>query len=275
MDLDNDSGLALASSERPRSFDDWLSALAEAAAFYTRLPLGHATRRWSPAATLPVLPIIGLGVGLAAGLAFAVAQGLGAGPLLAAFIALAVSAILTGALHEDGLADSADGFGPSGIDAERRLEILRDSSIGVFGACALILSFGARAAALAEFGAGAGLLALAAAHVLSRAAIAWPMMALAPARSDGLGAAQGRAGDADVWLTLAIGAALGFLLLIGRIPGAAIFAPIVALAVAIGCAAIMHRRIGGYTGDTLGATQQAVEIGVLVVCAFCVEAWRG
>jgi adenosylcobinamide-GDP ribazoletransferase len=274
MDLDNDSGLATGSSERPRSFDDWLSALAETAAFYTRLPFGRATRRWSPAAALPVLPVIGLGIGLAAGLAFAVAQGLGAAPLLAGVIALAVSAVLTGALHEDGLADSADGFGPSGIDAERRLEIMRDSSIGVFGACALILSFGMRAAALAELGAGAGLLALAAAHVLSRAAMAWPMMALAPARSDGLGAAQGRPGDGDVWLTLAIGGALAFLLLIGRITGAAILAPIIAVALAIGCAAIMRRRVGGYTGDTLGATQQAVEIGVLVVCALCVEAWR-
>ncbi len=261
--------------ERPRSLEDWLSALAETTTFYTRMPLGQfAWRRWSPAACIPVVPVIGLGVGLAAGIAFAIAQGLGAAPLLAGFIAVAVSIGLTGALHEDGLADSADAFGPSDLDVGRRLEIMRDSRIGTYGALALILSVGTRVAALAEMAAGAGLLALAAAHVLSRAAIAWPLHHAAPARRDGLGAAHGRPAPGDLGLTLAIGGGLAFLLLIGRVPAAAILAPIAAVGLALACTWAMRRRVGGHTGDTLGATQQIVEIGVLAVCAFCIEAAR-
>lgn len=259
--------------DRPRSPEDWLSALAATAAFYTRLPLGSlAAQRWSPAACLPAVPVVGLGVGLVAGIGFALARGLGAEPLLAGLIALALAAAVTGALHEDGLADSADAFGPSGLGTVRRLEIMRDSRIGTFGALALIFSVGLRGAALAEMAAGAGLLALAAAHILSRAAIAWPLYYAEPARPDGLGAAHGRPAAADLALTLTVGGVLAFLLLIGRVPTAAILAPVVALGLAVVCTSIMRRRIGGYTGDTLGATQQVVEIGVLVVCAFCIAA---
>src|SRR6185295_15551536 len=144
------------------------------------------------------------------GIAFAIARGFGAEPQLAAYVALAVSIAITGALHEDGLADCADAFGTANIDVGRRLEIMRDSRIGTFGGLALILSVGARVAALAEMAAGAGLLALAAAHVLSRAAIAWPLHHAAPARRDGLGAAHGRPAAGDLGLTLAIGGGLAF-----------------------------------------------------------------
>ena len=267
MSFDNDSDPA--GSGRPASFEDWISALQSAAAFYTRLPFAGA-RHWPQAAILPVLPVLGLAIGLGIGLVLALAHWLGAASLLAACLAVTAGVLLTGALHEDGLADTADGFGPAAIDAERRLEIMRDSRIGTYGGCALVLSLIARVAALAELPPGMALLALVAAHSLSRAALAWPLLQLPAARADGVAAAQGRPGEADSLLTMAIGAAIGFLFLIGRSPAAAILAPLAAAATALLCTQLMRRRIGGHIGDTLGATQQIVEIAVLATCAFCI-----
>jgi adenosylcobinamide-GDP ribazoletransferase len=227
-------------------------------------------RYWPQSAILPALPVLGLGLGLALGMVLVLAHWLGAGPLLGACLAVLASVLLTGALHEDGLADTADGLGPALLDAGRRLEIMRDSRIGAFGACALVLSLAIRMAALAQLAPGTALLSLVAAHALSRAALGWPMLQLAPARTDGLAASQGRPGEADVWLTLAIGVAIAFLFLIARAPLASILAPVAAGAAMLLCTSAMRRGIGGHTGDTLGATQQVVEIVVLVVCALVV-----
>ncbi len=263
---------------QPRTPEDWLRALGEAAAFFTALPLGKDSPRFRAADILPVWPVVGLAIGLAAGIDLAVARWLGAAPWLAAVIGLLTGVILTGALHEDGLADTTDAFGAPNADRTRRLEILRDSRIGTFGALAIGFSLLLRAAALAQVaavaGTGAALLALAAVHALSRAAMAWPVNSSKPARSDGLGAALGKPDAAIAGWTLAIGGALAFVCLIGVAPLAALLAPPLAVALAAGATAVARERIGGYTGDTLGATQQVVEIGLLVLVALCVGGGR-
>src|SRR5205807_1313569 len=128
---------------RPSSFDEWLQAFKEQASFFTGLKLNVGAPRWQLADVLPVLPFIGAGVGLAA-----------------------------------------------------------------------------------------GLVVLIAAHALSRAVLAWPLLAFSPVHPDGLGAQAGKPTDNDVWLTIAIGAALAFLLLLGKGFFVALLAPIISIAVA-------------------------------------------
>jgi adenosylcobinamide-GDP ribazoletransferase len=266
------------SSGPPRTPEAWLQALGEAAALFTSLPLGGQAPRFRAADILPTWPVVGLAIGLAAGIDLAVARWLGAGPWLAATVGLLTGVVLTGALHEDGLADTIDAFCAPTTDRERRLEILRDSRIGTFGALAIGFSLLLRVAALAQIASlastGAALLALAAAHALSRAVMAWPVNNSRPARSEGLGAALGQPDAAIAGWTLAIGGALAFVCLIGFAPLAALLAPPLAVALAAGATAVARERIGGYTGDTLGATQQVVEIAVLVLAALCVGGGR-
>jgi adenosylcobinamide-GDP ribazoletransferase len=258
----------------PRSPADWLQALGEAAALFTRLPVGSGVPRYRPADTLPAWPVAGLAIGLGAGIDIAVARWLGAGPLLAAAVGLLTAVVLSGALHEDGLADTADALGSSGTDRARRLEILRDSRIGAFGALAIGFSLLLRVAALAQVvsvaGSGAALLALAAAHALSRAVLAWPLNTSGPARSDGLGATLGAPEPAVAGWTLAIGSALAFVCLLDVAWLAAVLAPPLAVALAAGASIVARERLGGYTGDTLGATQQVTEVAVLVLVALAV-----
>lgn len=273
----NHPGMTSENPERPGTAEEWFAALGETTTFFTRLPFNFSTApRFRLAQRLPTLPVLGLGIGLAAGIDLAIAQWLGAGPILAAFVGLLTALVITGALHEDGLADTADALGPAGASVERRLEILRDSRIGAFGALALIFSVGVRVAALSQLAArdiGIALLALVAVHTLSRAAIAWPMGALKPAREDGLGADAGLPAAHDVGITLAIGGGIGCLMLLGVSPLAAVFAPVIAFAVAWSVVPLARAWFGGYTGDVLGATQQLTEIAVLVVVAMCVG-WR-
>ena len=263
--------------ERPGNAEEWLAALGETAAFFTRLPLNfRGAPRFRLAQRLPTLPVLGLGVGLAAGIDLAIAHWLGAGPILAAFVGMLTALVITGALHEDGLADTADALGPTGATVERRLDILRDSRIGAFGALALILSVGVRVAALSQLAArdvGLALLSLVAAHALSRAVIAWPMGALEPARSDGLGAGAGQPTTQDVGITLAIGGGIACLMLFGVSPLSAVLAPVIVFAVVWGVVPLARQYFGGYTGDILGATQQLAEIAALLVVAMCVG-WR-
>ncbi|MGK9169441.1 adenosylcobinamide-GDP ribazoletransferase [Inquilinus limosus] len=251
--------------------DDLLRDLRIAACFLTRLPI-----RWpqdAPADALArsmrIFPLAGAGIGAAAGLVWALALWLGAPPLVAALLALAAQMLLTGALHEDGLSDVADGFG-AGRDRDRTLEIMRDSRIGSYGTLALVLSVGLRAAALAAMAvppAGApwaGMAALAAAGAVSRATAPALLAWLPAARTDGLGAGAGRPPPEAV-LT-ALGLAVCFaLLLLGLRHGLAALA-LAALA-SWALAGLARRRIGGQTGDVLGAAQQLAEAAVLCAAA--------
>jgi adenosylcobinamide-GDP ribazoletransferase len=171
---------------------------------------------------------------------------------------------LTGALHEDGLGDTADGL-IGGHDRDHTLAVMRDSRLGTFGVLAIVLSVSLRAAALARIGDAvhAGL-ALVAAHAASRAALPVAMRVMAPARADGLGVEAGRPGASAAIAAVIIGvlislAALGpsrGAIALGA-AGAAIFAACM----------LAQRRIGGYTGDVLGAFQQVGEIVMLLTAA--------
>lgn len=247
----------------------WLADLAAAAGLLTRLPL-------APAGELPgsdsagshparCYPLVGATVGLVTGLAYAVAAWLALPAFAAALVALAAAILLTGALHEDGLADVADGFG-GGSDRERKLAIMRDSRIGSYGVLALVLVLAARGGALAAIAQpGAVLAALVAAHALSRGGLAVLMWGLPPARSDGLAVATGRPGGADVLAA----AVLGVLPVLLLLPLEAAVVALVACAALQGAMALTARRqIGGVTGDVLGAAQQLGEAAVLLVaCA--------
>ncbi|WP_193366632.1 adenosylcobinamide-GDP ribazoletransferase [Pelagibius marinus] len=248
----------------------WGADLLEAARLLTRLPLPRPTQPGARAShSSRCYPLVGVGVGLVAGLGFAAADWLALPPFAAALAALTLSILVTGALHEDGLADVADGFG-GGRDRARKLAIMRDSRIGSYGVLALILVLAARGGsliAIAESPAGscAAAAALVAAHSLSRAGLAPIMWALPQARSDGLAAATGRPGGADALAAAVIGAVIALLLL----DLAVTLVAVLAVAVLQGGLALQARRqIGGVTGDVLGAAQQLGEAAVLLVaCA--------
>ena len=255
---------------RPSSFDEWLQAFREQMSFFTGLKLDVGAPRWPLADVLPVLPFIGGAVGLAAGLVFAIVHALGPA-WLAAVLAVGSAVLFTRALHEDGLADTADGLGPHGLDADRRLEIMRDSRNGTFGVLALALSVLIKVACLAQLSGATGLVVLIAAHALSRSLIAYPLLAFSPVHADGLGAGTGKPTDNDVWLTIGMGAVLAFVLLLGKGFFVALLAPLAAIAAAWFASRWVAERIGGYTGDTLGAVQQTAEIVFLVVAALFIS----
>ncbi len=255
---------------RPKSDPPPLSAADPwaALALLTRLPVpaGRIDPRRPVAASAWCWPLIGLGLGLAAGSIGLVALGLGLPAGLAAGLVLAALMLLTGALHEDGLADSFDGLW-GGDDRTSRLEIMRDSRIGTYGLLALLIATLLRWAALSALIEAGGLLpALSAAAMLSRAGMALLMAALPPARTDGLSADAGRPAGPAPWL--GIGLALGGAgLLVGScaLP-AAFWAALALLPLALAARA----RIGGQSGDILGAGQQLTEIAALAALTACI-----
>jgi adenosylcobinamide-GDP ribazoletransferase len=231
-----------------------------AAAFMllTRLPVaGLAEAVPARGAGVWAYPIVGLVVGLIGAAVFWLAARLGLPPAIAAIVAVAATVLTTGALHEDGLADTADGFG-GGATVARKLEIMRDSRIGSFGALALMLSIGLRITALAALAdSGRVAVALVAAGMLGRGAMVGMMLALPPARPDGMAASLGK--------VPVMPAAIGIV-----IAGACVLLPhgVRALLAAVVAGAAMvwlaRRQIGGTTGDVLGATEQVAECGVLI-----------
>lgn len=225
-------------------------------ALLTRLPVPAPRGRGAAAAW--AYPLAGLAVGAFAGVAGWAALGLGAG--LAAALALTVQVMVTGALHDDGLADCADGFW-GGAEPARRLAIMKDSQVGSFGVLALVLSLIARWSALsALFAAGAVLGPMIAAAVLSRAAMGAVMAAMPNARQSGLAGSIGRPDAA----TAAFGAALALALAALAVgPLAALTAGLAAAVLAALTALTARAKIGGVTGDVLGAVQLISEIAAL------------
>jgi len=189
-------------------------------------------------------------------------------PMAAAILGLMTAAVITGGLHEDGLADVADGFG-GGTTKQKKLNIMKDSHIGAFGVLALILIIGFKATALGGFtGPGLAASALVAAHVLSRAVMPLMMAVMTPARRGGLGKAAGIPKVEDAVVALIIGALMA-LLILGLGPGLLALALTVSGAAAVGWLA--QRHIGGFTGDVLGAAQQVVEALVLAGMAAALQ----
>jgi adenosylcobinamide-GDP ribazoletransferase len=241
------------------------AGLLIAAGLLTRLPIGApAAPDGTIAGSSWAFPLVGAGIGALAALAFFIAESLGLSGLPAALLALAAGIALTGALHEDGLADTADGLG-GGHSRDDKLAIMRDSRHGTFGILALVLSVALRAAALAEIGdpLHAGL-ALVAAHAASRGALP-PIMRLLPlARPDGLAAAAGRPSSSVAAAGAAIGAVIA-LAILGP-PTGAVALILTAGATALAALLAWH-QIGGYTGDVLGCCQQLGEIIMLLAAA--------
>jgi adenosylcobinamide-GDP ribazoletransferase len=239
---------------------------AIATAVMTRLPAGIEVpgEQGAIAASGWAFPLVGAGVGGLAALAFLVAELLGCSGSVAAWLAVLVAVALTGAFHEDGLADTADGFG-GGRDREAKLAIMRDSRHGSFGILALVFSIGLRATALAAIGEPIhAALALVAVHAASRGILPIAMFALSPARTDGLGFTAGRPSRPVAIIAAAIGGAIA-LAALGPGGGAA---ALLLAGIAIALMAVLARRqIGGYTGDVLGAFQQIGEIVMLLVAA--------
>ena len=168
-----------------------LDQLWVAIGFMTRLPVPY--REAPLAQSVWAFPLAGAVVGALSGLVLWGALTLGLTPLVAAFLALAASALVTGALHEDGLADCADGFW-GGYTPERRLEIMRDSRSGAYGVLALIMGTGIKAALIAElatyWGGGSGMM-LVAVHALARSGLPLAMMRFPRASKTGLAAMVG------------------------------------------------------------------------------------
>lgn len=241
----------------------WLEDLRLAFAFLTRLPIAGRIATRPLAASARCFPLVGVVVGLVGGLVYALGLKLDLPMLGAALFAIVATGLVTGALHEDGLADSADGLA-GGHDRDRRLAIMSDSRIGSYGVLALIFSVMARASLLASLPAAHGIAALIGAHALARAAMALVMARGTPAKSDGLGAAAGKPAEGDALAALAIAAVIAWIAL-G--PIAAAMALAVVLAIAWMMARLGKRLIGGYTGDILGAVEQLAEIAVLAVAA--------
>jgi len=232
--------------------------------FFTRLPLPvFDFRGRTLAQAIWAAPLAGLVVAVIAALVFAVATGLGLSSATAAALTLAASMLATGCLHEDGLSDVVDGFG-GGKSRERKLEIMRDSRIGAYGASALALSIRIRLTALSGISTPFSALAtLIAAHMASRGLLGTFMHLLPPARSDGLSAS---AGTVSINTALA-GAVIGAASLLLLSAGGAISAAILLAAIFLGLRALCLRQIGGHTGDTIGALQQLAEIAVLLVAS--------
>ncbi|NQU60500.1 MAG: adenosylcobinamide-GDP ribazoletransferase [Rhodospirillales bacterium] len=248
-------------------FSGWWACCCVVGAFLTRLPfpaVKGGEKKGALFAAAKAFPLIGCLVGIIAGLALMIAAKFNLHPLAYAFIGLAAAALVTGALHEDGLADLADGFG-GGATKTEKLKIMKDSRIGAFGVLALVFSVGIRAAILGGLpGPGMAAVALIAAGALSRALLPAVMGFLDPARKSGLAAKAGVPDD-EGWVTaLVLGVLLAFLCL-GFWGGVLALVFSVAAVAAVGWLA--ERQIGGVTGDVLGAQQQMAEIAVLVAAA--------
>ncbi|MDE5459624.1 adenosylcobinamide-GDP ribazoletransferase [Bradyrhizobium sp. CSS354] len=243
-----------------------IADLRMAVSFVTILPVASSKPAGDGAIARAAwaLPVAGLAVGLAGALVYKLASRFGLAPNLAALLALAATALVTGALHEDGLADTADGLG-GGRTRERKLEIMRDSRIGTYGVCALILSFGLRWSALAAIAnPWAVALALCAAHTAARAGLPAFMSQVSPARPDGLSASAGSPPGRSIVIAFAVGI-LALVLALG--PGKALVSLILLSLAGLMLARLAIRQIGGQTGDILGAFEQSGEILILLVAA--------
>jgi adenosylcobinamide-GDP ribazoletransferase len=237
--------------------------------FLTRMPVP----RWvgfEPAwlhASARHFPAVGLLVGVWAAGVFALGCWLFT-PAVAAFLSIAASVWCTGAFHEDGWADTCDALGGA-VDRERALVIMKDSRIGAYGAVGLVLMLGLKAAALAALPLPLAWAACLAGHTVSRSAavglIHWLPYAGDPdqAKAKPLAYQVDRASWAVAcgWSLALLGALLAWHPGWAALLGASLA---VALLLAVACARVFLRRLGGVTGDTLGAAQQVVEIGVLL-----------
>ncbi len=249
---------------------DRLAQVQLAIMLLTRLPAGQLP---DPAPGIGsaawAFPLAGLAVGGGGALTLWAALALGLPPALGAGLAILTNLLLTGALHEDGLADLADGFW-GGQTHEKRLEIMRDSRIGSYGTLALIVSIGLRWQALvylAQANLDVTLVVMVVMAMTSRVAPAAVLAFVPPARSDGLGHSARATPPSGVAIAALIALVPGLLLdSVLLLP--VLMAILCQAIVTVGLAKLAQRKLGGQTGDVLGASQQVAEIaGYLALCA--------
>lgn len=243
-----------------------MTDLAAAFLLLTRIPVpwdristeppDHARSVWAA-------PVVGWVVGAVGGAAVLAGTGLGLPEIAVAFLAVASQVLATGAFHEDGLADVADGFGGS-PQREKKLEIMKDSRIGTYGGLALIVSVGLRVSAIADLAPTVAALGLIAAGAASRVSICALLAALPSARPEGLGSLLRAPSPKETLAALTLGGAPA-LLGLGVVTGAIALGAAAAGGALVALAA--KRQVGGYTGDVLGAAQQLAEIAFLLALA--------
>ncbi|MEM6972382.1 MAG: adenosylcobinamide-GDP ribazoletransferase [Pseudomonadota bacterium] len=252
-------------------------AILSALQFATRLPLpdpGWEAGRMTRAA--PWLPLAGVIAGSIAATVLLMAALVLPMPV-AAGLALASLLALTGALHEDGFADLADAAG-AWASRERALEIMRDSRNGTFAVLALILLIGLRWQALAGLTPHAASIALIAAAALGRMAMLAVMRHPGPARANGLAAGLLSAdGDEEIARRLPRRLALSIIVVVSAavllLGHGGVAAALAALVAAVAVAVIAHRRLGGHTGDSLGAAAAAGETAALLALVVWSPSW--
>ncbi|MDB5664282.1 adenosylcobinamide-GDP ribazoletransferase [Cypionkella sp.] len=232
----------------------------------TRLPAGQMLEAPAICAAVWAFPIAGALVGSISAAILYGAMAAGIAPALAAGLALATGILTTGGLHEDGLADVADGFG-GGHNRARKLEIMRDSRIGSYGGLALILSLGLRWQAITLLAVqipNLAMIALIALAISSRAGLGFALLWMPAARADGMG--KSAAGTSLICAVSGLLiAAVALAILLG--PQTALYLLLAQIAVQLAFARIALRQIGGQSGDVLGAMQQLAEIAGWLVLA--------
>lgn len=246
--------------DTPQVFD-----IPAALGLLTRLPIrldaSRAAARGAAAAW--AWPLAGVAVGAFGATVALVCLGLGLGAGPAAAVAIGTQILLTGALHEDGLADTSDGLW-GGHDRARRLEIMKDSRVGSYGVLALLMITLLRWSALAAIlSTDSAFAVLVVAGALSRAPMAALMAILPNARGSGLSQSVGRPSA----FTVLVGIALAFAIGVGGVGWAILPASLATLAVTIALGSLARAKIGGQTGDILGACQQVSEACILAILA--------
>lgn len=251
----------------------WRDDLATCLMFLTRLPVAGSERNHDRplGGAMRAFGLAGAVVGAITAIVLATALALGFNPVLASLAALAAATLLTGALHEDGLGDVADGFG-GGATRERKLEIMRDSRIGAYGVLALVFTVGARIFALATIVERTtplqAMCLIVAIAVASRAAMGWMMATLPNARSDGRAAEAGRPTPEAIRQLMIASLIIAAPLTWWSIGAWGLIVAVAAVClVALAFKRISAKQIGGQTGDVLGATQQLTELGLLLTLA--------
>jgi len=244
---------------------DWMDDLQICLTFLTRIPVpgGLAISHPSLAQASRFFPIIGALIGVIGAIVLTVFDQLGLPQDVSVLLAIAAMVMVTGGLHEDGLADTADGLG-GGATKERSLEIMKDSRIGAFGVLALILAIGLKWAGLVGLSLGGAALAIFMGALISRGVLPLFMRYLPLAKKDGLSADAGqpefdRTTISVVLTVLVAFIGLGFWLTIG--------VAIVLALVSVAMTVWVKLKIGGQTGDVLGAFQQVSEISVILTIA--------
>jgi adenosylcobinamide-GDP ribazoletransferase len=245
-----------------------MRGLRAAVALLTRVPVGGRADWAQSDLNLSVkwIPVVGGLIGLVVAVVYlALASVVPA--LLASGVAVAAGVILTGAFHEDGLADTVDGFG-GGADRDEVMRIMKDPTHGTFGVIALVMSLILRIAALSVVRPALAIAILPAVHALSRAGSIGLMAALPPATGDGSGAAHATPG---LPRRVGVGALLAFLIGIVTVGWWAVAFALLIFLAAGGVGIAAARRIQGFTGDVLGAGEQVGEVIVMVFAAVLVS----